>query len=383
MSKVELKTLFSPGKIGNVQIKNRIIRSATFTNTASKEGFPSEEAINFYSELAKGGIGFIITGITSIDQIGRNALGQFCLENDFQIAGHKKLVQSVHDLNVKIAPQLSHAGRQSFNPKFQPVAPSPIPNDMTKKIPRELTTNQIEEIIKNFGEATRRAYESGYDLVQLNAGHGWLISNFLSPYTNKRTDEYGGDNRKRTKILVDIYNQIRDTVGKNFPIILKLQTKDYFPEGLTLDDGKEIAKILVDTGYDAIEVSGGSVELITKNLDPYPSLVIKSADQENYFLPNVRELKPIMKGTKVILMGGIRNPQLAEKFLQEKITDFIALSRPLIYEPDLPNRWQNGDFSPTLCTSCNQCFGTIMSGPLHCPIKKKAERRKKREAKKS
>ena len=253
---------------------------------------------------------------------------------------------------------------------------------MSKKTPKELTIEQIEEIIVNFTEACRRAYESGYDMVQLNAAHGWLLCNFLSPYTNKRTDDYGGNTEKRTKILVDIYNQIRDKVGKNFPIFLKLQTKDYFPEGLTLEEGKEIAKIVVNTGYDAVEISGGSMELIVKKLDPYPILVVKSPEQENYFLPIIKELKPVLKDIPVILMGGVKNPQLAEKVLQEKDADFIALCRPLIYEPDLPNRWKNGDLSPPLCTSCNQCFGTIMSGPVHCPIKKKADKRKKREEKK-
>jgi 2,4-dienoyl-CoA reductase-like NADH-dependent reductase (Old Yellow Enzyme family) len=379
MRNIELKMLFSPEKIGNVEVKNRIIRSATFTNTASKKGTPSDKTLEFYTELAKGGTGLIITGITSIDQVGRNALGQLCLDNDSQIAEHKKFVQAIHDLDSIIAPQLSHAGRQSFNPKFHPVAPSPILNEMSKKTPKELTTDQIEEIVINFAEATRRAYESGYDMVQYNAAHGWLLCNFLSPYTNKRTDDYGGSVEKRTKILADIYNQTRDKVGKNFPLFLKLQTKDYFPEGLSLDEGKDIAKIVVDTGYDAVEISGGSVELILKKLDPYPSLVVKSPEQENYFLPNIRELKSVLKDIPVILMGGVKNPELAEKILQEKEANFIALSRPLIYEPDLPNRWRKGDLSSPLCTSCNQCFATIMSGPVHCPVKKKSEKRRKRE----
>ena len=379
---MKLEKLFSPGKIGNVEIKNRLLRSATFTNTGTNQGTPGEKAIEFYSELAKGGTGLIITGITSIDQVGRNALGQFCLDNDSQIADHKKFVQTIHDLGAKIAPQLSHAGRQSFNPKFDPVAPSPVLNTMSKKTPKELTIEQIEEIITNFAEATRRAYESGYDMVQFNAAHGWLLCNFLSPYTNKRTDAYGGNTEKRTRILVDIYNQARDKVGKEFPLFLKLQTKDYFPEGISLDEGKEIAKIAVDTGYDALEISGGSVELIIKKLDPYPSLAVTSPEQENYFLPNIKELKPVLKDLPIILMGGVRNPESAEKILQDKEADFIALCRPLIHEPDLPNRWKNGDLSPPLCVSCNQCFTTIMSGSVHCVVKKKAEKRKAREAKK-
>ena len=383
MDKMELKTLFSPGRIGKVQIKNRIIRSATFTNMASEQGTPTEEQIEFYTTLAKGGTGLIITEITSIDQIGKNTNAQLCLDNDSQIAGHKKLVDAVHEYSgVKIAPQLSHAGRGSFNPEHQPVAPSPIANEVTKKTPRELTIEEIREIIKNFVDACQRAYESGYDLVQLNAGHGWLLSNFLSPYTNQRNDEYGGDTKNRTKILLDIFNQVKDEMGKKFPITIKLQTNDFIPEGLSLEEGIEIAKLLVDTGYCAIEASGGGIELIARGEKPYPSVVVKTPEDENYFLPSVKELQQVKKDCPIILMGGVRNPLSAEKILQEKTADFIAISRPLIYEPDLPNRWKNGDLSPPLCTSCNQCYGTVMAGTLHCPIKKKAERRKRREEKK-
>lgn len=380
---MELKTLFSPGKIGKVQIKNRIIRSATFTNMASEQGNPTEEQIEFYTTLAKGGTGLIITEITSIDQIGKNANAQLCLDDDSQIAGHKELVDAVHEYSeVKIAPQLSHAGRNSFNPQHQPVAPSSIQNIVTKKTPRELTIEEIREIIKNFVDACGRAYESGYDLVQLNAGHGWLLSNFLSPFTNKRSDEYGGDTQNRTKILLDIYNQVKDEMGKKFPITIKLQTNDFIPEGLSLEEGIEIAKLLVDTGYCAIEASGGGIELIARGEKPYPSVVVKTPEDENFFLPSVQKLQQIKKDCSIILMGGVRNPLSAEKILQEKTADFIAISRPLIYEPDLPNRWENGDLSPPLCTSCNQCYGTVMAGSLHCPIKKKAERRKRREEKK-
>ncbi len=383
MINIKLETLFSPGKIGNIQIKNRIIRSATFTNMASEDGNPTEQQIEFYSNLAKGGIGLIITEITSIDQIGRNWPNQLCLDDDSQISEHKKLIDAVHEYSdVKICPQISHAGRQSFNPKYQPVAPSPIPLEITKKTPKELTTEEIKDIIKNFVDACRRAYESGYDLVQLNAAHGWLLCNFLSPYTNKRIDQFGGDTQKRTKILVDIINQVREEVGKNFPVFVKLQTQDFIEGGITLEEGKDIAKIVIDGGYDAIEVSGGSFELASKNITPYPSIVVKSPDDENYFLSNVKELKPIMKDNPIILMGGVRNPLTIEKILQQEIADFIAISRPLIYEPDLPNRWKNDDFSPPLCTSCNQCFGTVMAGSLHCPVKKKLEKRRKREEKK-
>jgi len=144
----------------------------------------------------------------------------------------------------------------------------------------------------------------------------------------------------------------------------------------------EIAKLLIDIGYCAIEPSGGGFELAGMGEKPYPSAVVSKPEDENYFLPSVEKLEQFKKDCPIILMGGVRNPLSADKILEEKIANFIAISRPLIYEPDLPNRWKNGDLSPPLCTSCNQCFGTIMSGPVHCPIKKKAVRRKMREEKK-
>ena len=194
---------------------------------------------------------------------------------------------------------------------------------------------------------------------------------FLSPYSNQRTDEYGGNTENRTKILVEIYDQLTDEVGKNFPIMAKLQTQDYVENSLTLEEGKRITQILVDTEYEAIEPSGGGLESVIISRKSYPSLVVKSEDEENYFLPTVKEFAQILNNTKTILMGGIRDPLKAEKLLQRGTIDFIALSRPLIIEPSLPNRWKNGDLSPPLCTSCNACFGSIRTGSVKCTIKEK------------
>jgi 2,4-dienoyl-CoA reductase-like NADH-dependent reductase (Old Yellow Enzyme family) len=352
---------------------------------ATNDGIPTEQQIEFYSILANGGTGLIITGQTSINRLGRCSDVQLCLYDDSQVAGHKKLVDAVHDYSeVKIAPQLNHVGRCSFNPTIgiNPVGPSPIQIKPIKKTPAELTIEEIRRIIKNFVDACRRAYESGYDLVQLQAAHNYLLSSFLSPYTNKRKDEYGGDTQSRTKILVDIYNQVKDEMGKKFPIALKLQTNDYIPEGLNLEEGLKIAKLLADVGYSAIEPTGGGTEYYMVQPFPYPSAIVTKPEEENYFLPAVEKLKEIKKECPLILMGGVRDPFSAEKILNENIANFISISRPLIYEPDLPNRWKSGDLSPPLCTSCNQCYTTIFTpGPIDCPIKKRAEKRRMREEK--
>ncbi|GAG59714.1 unnamed protein product, partial [marine sediment metagenome] len=184
-------------------------------------------------------------------------------------------------------------------------------------------------------------------------------------------DEYGGNTENRMRILVEIYNGIVDEVGKNYPITAKLQTQDFVEDGLKLDEGKTITEKLVDLGFAAIEPSGGSAEISRLFKIRYPAAKVQSQEDENYFLPAVRELKPIMKESKMILMGGVRNPITAEKLLQENITDFIAISRPLICEPDLPNRWKEGDLTPPLCNSCNSCFFSTGSGIVACTVKDK------------
>lgn len=383
MDKKELKYLFSTGTIGNIQIKNRIVRSATICGLAEK-GYVSEQQIKLYADLAQGGTGLIITGGTAVDITGLLAGNQAYLYDDTFISGQKKIVKAVHEYSdVKIACQLIHAGRQCTHPKYPPIAPSAIPNNFTKLTPHELTPEEIRSLTKKFVDAGRRAYEGGYDMIQMHAAHDYLLNNFLSPYTNRRNDEFGGNTEKRTKILVDIRDQLRDEVGKEFPVMVKLQTIDGFPYGIDLKEAIKIAQILVDASYDAIEPSGGSGETMFAGKKITPSPTIKKPEDENYFLANAKTLKTIENCCPLILVGGIRNPLIAEKILQEKCADFISMSRPLIREPNLPNRWKIGDLKPAHCISCNACLGTLFIGCVHCVPKKRLERRRKREAKKN
>ncbi|MFX1490294.1 MAG: NADH:flavin oxidoreductase, partial [Promethearchaeota archaeon] len=301
---------------------------------------------------------------------------QLRLDNDSYISGQRKLVKIVHDQpDAKLAVQIVHLGRQCEHPKFPTIAPSPIPEKTTGITPQELSTKEIYELIKKFKDTAIRAYDCGYDMVQLHAAHGYLLSNFVSPYTNRRTDEFGGNIENMSRILVEIFHQIRDELGKEFPIIIKLQTDDSVPGGLTLDMSPKIAEILANTGYDAIEPSGGIYESQLFDKNPYPSKIIKSSEGENYFLPTAKLIKPLLKKSKLILVGGIKNPLSAEKILKENHADFISLCRPLIYEPDLPNRWKSGDTSPAKCISCNSCFNAIRTGPLYCVTKKNLEKK--------
>lgn len=377
MNIMELEHLFSPGKIGNVQIKNRIIRSATWVAKATIDGYVTKDLIKIFKDLAEGGTGLIISGYLAVDALGAATRRMACLYDDSYISGQKKLVKTVHEnLDVKIAAQIAHTGNGAFifgNKNFKPVGPSPMINLVLNKPCRELTTEEVRQIIKKFVDTGKRAYDCGYDAVQIHGAHGYLLSDFVSPFTNKRTDEFGGNFEKRTKILVDIYNQLRDEVDKNFPILIKLNTMDYLQGGLRLDEAKNIAKILIETGYDAIEPSSGRYNLKFSSRKTYPSVMDKSEKNENYFLQNVKRLKPIMRGRPIILQGGIRNPVVIEEFIKDNTTDFIALSRPLLYEPDLPMRWKNGDLSPPLCISCNACLAVAVTDTAYCVVKKKSE----------
>ena len=346
---MELKHLFSPAKIGNIKIKNRIVRSATFENL-TKDGRVNDRYIKLYEDLAKGGTGLIITGAISINYLTKNP--GFMSEM-------KRISELVHDYSeTKIAVQLALTGN------------SIGPSGMNGK--NELSIEQIKQIIKDFATSAALVYENDFDSLQIHAAHGYLLSRFVSPYFNKRDDVFG---QNRSKILVEISNEIKDLIGKSFPIQIKLQVSDFIPEGLTIQDSKNTIKT-VSAHYDAIEPSGGGGGIV-KGPKSYPSVILKSKLDENYFLPAAKELKSEMGDCPLMLMGGIRNPIDAEKILEDGHADFISFCRPLIREPNLPNRWKGGDMSITHCISCNSCFMTIASPEgLQCAVLKRKEEKK-------
>ncbi|MFX1311795.1 MAG: NADH:flavin oxidoreductase [Promethearchaeota archaeon] len=374
---MELEKLFSPKKIGNLQIKNRIIRSATFMGMAEKYGYVGGRLLKMYEELARGGTGLIITGAVAMDPSASGGPYQVCLYDESHMPGHKLLVNLIHEYkDTKIAIQLNHLGRLGSHPKYPNYAPSAIPYEGTGITPQELTTKEVEIFIKKFIDAGLRSYECGYDMVQLHAAHGYFLNNFISSYTNNRSDKFGDSIEGRTKILIDIFNGIRDELGNQFPIIIKLQSQDFIPNGISEEEGIKIAKIISKAGFDAIEPSGGGRESNEFMKNTPPSKIIKKDEEENYFLPFAKKLKPFLRDCALILVGGIRNPIVAEKILQEGYVDFISLSRPLIYEPELPNRWRNGDLTPAKCISCNSCLSIMEREPVYCVTKRNVEKSK-------
>ncbi|MHA1783654.1 MAG: NADH:flavin oxidoreductase [Candidatus Helarchaeota archaeon] len=352
--------IFRPSKIGNLTIKNRVVRSATYLGLAADDGSITNRNLSSYEALAKNNIGLIITGYMNVNKNGKAAPRQLGIHSDFLIDGLKKLVSTVKNYDVTFFAQIAHGGRQiigSHLKNIDVVAPSNIPDRLVNVIPREMTEEDIAKCVDDFVKATQRAYEAGFDGVQLHCAHGYLLSLFLSPYCNKRTDSYGGSVENRFKIVEDIILGIHDEIDKNFPIIAKLNVSDFVQdeEQLTIDESKQHAKRMVDLGIQAIEPSGGLYETAMYGNLTAMRTKIKTEKDEAYFLPEAKIIKKEIGNVPVILVGGIRSMKVAERVINEKI-DFISMSRPFIREPDLITKWMNGISKKSDCISCGRCL---------------------------
>ena len=253
---LELKNLFSPGYIGNVKIKNKIVRTATYMAGATEKGYVTDNLINIYDTLAGGGIGLIISGYIAVHPTGSATPRMACYFDKSYSAGQKRLVDTVHEHSeVKFCAQIAHTGSQAYYPNQEPIGPSQMINPVTKRTVRELSLKEIEEIVESFINTGVGLYDCGYDMVQVHGGHGYLLSDFLSPFTNKRSDDYGGSINNRIRIIREIFSGLRDALGKSFPILIKLNTMDFLGEdkGLQFSEGKQITKEMIDMGFDSVK----------------------------------------------------------------------------------------------------------------------------------
>ncbi len=363
-----MSKLFKPISLHEVEIGSRIVRSATYEGMANPDGTVTDDLIEVYSNLAAGGAGLIITGLTYVHPGGRGLKHMIGADSDDKIPGLKRLTDAVHAISdAKIALQIAHCGRQSLPSVLDdPVAPSALPDPVFGTKPRELTIEEIGEVISSFGASALRAKRSGFDAVQIHAAHGYLLSAFLSPYLNRRNDDYGGSPENRMRILMEVYDAVREQVGK-YPVLVKLQVEDYLPGGLTLEESPVIAKSIAERGIDAIEISGGVNEsmLHVKNA---PACVgsINTKDKEAYFKEHAKEIRKYIGSTPLILVGGIKSPDVAESLLEDGVADMVSMSRALIREPDLPLKWKNGSTETAKCISCNTCLVKVASGKLKC-----------------
>jgi 2,4-dienoyl-CoA reductase-like NADH-dependent reductase (Old Yellow Enzyme family) len=375
-----MSILFESANIGNMTLRNRFVRSATYDGCAD-DGHVTENQINLYSMLAKGGVGLIITGLTYVHPSGQISKFQNSIAGEEFIPGLKKLAHAVHHGGAKIAVQLFHAGREARFPRSReevPLAPSLLETDpYHEREYRAMRQDEIWEVIRAFGDGARRAKEAGFDAVQLHGAHGYLLSQFLSPFTNRRHDEWGGDLENRLRLHREIYQDIRRKVGDDYPILVKIGVRDGFPEGLEFNEGKQAAKLLAALGFNALEISQGLRGPGYENTEFKTN--INDINHEAYYRQSGREIKKEVD-VPVILVGGLRTFKLMEEIIQNNESDFISLSRPFIREPDIIKKWGKDNSYRARCISCNQCFdGLLKRETLRCIQEDREKHRKAKD----
>jgi 2,4-dienoyl-CoA reductase-like NADH-dependent reductase (Old Yellow Enzyme family) len=341
--------LFQPKNIGTLELSNRLVRSATAEYMSDLEGKPEQPVADLYAELARGGIGLIISGHAFVHEGGRCNVHMTGVHRDDLIPALEVVTKAAHEENGLVVMQLNHGGRQCAAEAISglPVAPSPVPVSKGKERPLELNEEGIKEIIAAFGDAAGRAKAAGFDGVQIHAAHGYLINQFNSPAANWRQDRWGGTPARRMRFLEEVAAAIRDQVGDDYPVLIKLGMEDHVRDGLTLKDGVEIVRHLADWGINALETSAGiGMTSVRKDILPL--------EDEAYFLDFARAAR-YASDLPIILVGGMRSKEVMERILEEGSADFISMSRPLIREPDLPRRFREGQERAS-CISCNCCW---------------------------
>jgi 2,4-dienoyl-CoA reductase-like NADH-dependent reductase (Old Yellow Enzyme family) len=345
--------LLMPLALGSLTLSNRFVRSATQDYMARDDGEVTDRQVGLFRGLAEGEVGLIITGHAYVHPLGKAGPNQIAIFDDRFVPGLSRIAEAAHGRSSKIFVQLAHAGRQTKNKYIggMPVSPSSVPDPVSKVTPREMTPEEIETLIGDFVRAGLRARDAGFDGVQLHAAHGYLLSSFLSPHTNRRTDEWGGSLANRVRVTVEILRGLKAGTGRNFPVMAKLNTTDFLIDGLTLDDAVAAARILEAAGLDGIEVSGGMAESGKGSV----WAGLRTEGNEGYFVENAAVVKRAVH-IPVSGLGGIRTPGVAERFVTEGRMDLVSMSRPFIRDPFLVRRFREGAIDGSDCISCNKCF---------------------------
>lgn len=389
-----MSILFEPIQLGNVQIKNRFVCSATYEGMATEMGEVTDEITKRYQNLAKGDVGLIIPGYLYVHPLGRVFKYQAGIHNDDMIPGLKKVVEAVHQQGGKIVFQLGHAGRQTTKGIIgqTPIGPSAEGRDPVNFVkPKKMTEEQIDQIIQAFRKAASRAIEAGADGIQLHAAHGYLINQFLSPFFNKRNDVWGGSDENRFRFLGEVILETRKALSEGIPILVKLNTHDHTPqEGVTPLLAAKYAGWLAELGIDGLELSCGSaiysymnmcqgdvpVDELVQGLPwwmkPLGKLMLnrlvgKYDLQEGYNLEAAKMVKPVVGRVSLFLVGGLRSVSRMEEILEKGYADCVSMSRPFIREPFVVKRIKEGKVDVVSCVSCNRCLAAVANDiPVRC-----------------
>jgi 2,4-dienoyl-CoA reductase-like NADH-dependent reductase (Old Yellow Enzyme family) len=360
--------IFSKCKIGVAELSNHLVRSATWEGMATEKGEVTDKLVSYMETLAKGGVGLIISSHAYIERSGQASPWQLGIYDDSLIPGLARLAEAAHKHETKIFAQLNHGGCHAL----------PNLTNMPSFGVSEITTNRgghalamsstaVKNRIISFANSADRAVKAGFDGVQIHCAHGYLISQFLSPYYNKRNDEWGGPIEKRISFLLETIIAVRIRIG-NRPLIIKLNVADFIEGGNTPEQMLEIVELLKDSGIDAIELSSGTVHpegkyTSTRTFDP------SSPEEEGYYVEEAKRYKQISK-IPLILVGGFRSFERVSQILSDGTADFVSIGRPFIREPNLPERWKSGDKRRAECVSCDKCRTAAASGEgLKCVSK--------------
>ena len=364
-----MSRLFETTTLNNMTLPNRFVRSATWEGRANDDGSCTQGLVNMMTQLVRGGVGLIITGHAYVLKDGQAGPWQLGVYSDKLIQGLTKMTEAVHKENGKIVMQIAHAGCQApfALTGLASLAPSVMENQDGSSC-REMTQADISEVVDAFGQGAVRAKQAGFDGVQIHAAHGYLLSQFLSPFFNKRTDEYGGTIENRTRIVLEVFESIRASVGYDFPVLIKINSEDFLDNGLTVDDMIHTASLLEQAGIDAIELSGGTA--FSDGRIPVRITKIDTEEKEVFYKSAAKRYKNKI-AVPLLLVGGIRSYSVAERLVDKGTADYISLCRPLIREPHLINRWKRGDTRKATCLSDNLCFKPTRAGQgLYCVVEK-------------
>lgn len=359
--------LFEPISIGTLEIRNRLVMSAMTTGYAGADQLPSQRLIDYLVERARGGVGLITLEACVVDRRHREVPHSMHFAEDEVIAPHRALVEAVHAHGARIQPQIVHAGPDALSPQLDGIpslGPSVIPSYLTGTPSRELAADELPAILGQYASAVRRVKAAGYDGIELHAAHGYmLLGSFLTPWRNKRTDDYAGHRREgRLRFLLEVLAAIRAEVGDGFPVTLRISGYERIAGGRTLDDTARIAPGLVAAGVDAFHVSGGVIDRLTSNI------VTGAVFGDAHNLAAARALKHVVD-VPVMLVGRIHEPALAEAIVQRGDADLIAMARPFLADPELPNKVRSGDVaSVRRCISCQNCIDSMETGSMNCAV---------------
>ena len=351
--------MFDPLIINKMSLGNRFVRSATMDGLADN-GAVTKKEVDLYRELGRGETGLIISHGVYPTKEGQCSLGQVSAHTDEAIPSLVKMATAVHENKGKIVAQILHGGwmcRQETT-GLAPAGPSALIHPRSSLPVRELSSDEVYQLVDDFVQAARRIMEAGFDGVQLHASHSWILSAFLSPATNKRDDEWGGTNEKRASLVYRICEGIRKMAGSDFPLLIKLGIKDYHPEGKTIQEGLEQARLLEEAGVDAIEVSEGLEQ------DFFHHIRLDATSP--YYLDECRQVKNGLS-VPVILVGGMRKLSDMQRVIEDGIADAISMCRPFIMDPYLVNKFREGTVESSACISCNGCIDSRRKpGELRC-----------------